>query len=123
LLETHLILQQPGSGATAALYEAFGEYGVSASHLNVVMELGLQESTKAAVRSGVGVTIISRLGVIEELARRVLVEVPIQGMALRRDFYAVYRRASPLTNLARTFLEYVCRTTDETVRQIREGSI
>lgn len=121
LLRTPLILQQHGSGATAALYEALGEYNISASDLDVVMELGLQESTKAAVRSGLGVTIISRLGVIEELGRGVLVEVPIEGIALKRDFYVVYRRDSPLTNLARAFLEYARQTADETVRQIREG--
>jgi DNA-binding transcriptional LysR family regulator len=85
------------------------------------MELGLQESTKAAVRSGLGVTIISRLGVIEDLGRGVLVEVPIEGMELKRNFYVVYRRRSPLTNLARTFLEYAHQEADETVRQIQEG--
>lgn len=116
-----LILQQHGSGATAALYGALGEYDISASHLNIVMELGLQESTKAAVRSGLGVTIISKLGVIEELGRGVLVEVPIEGIALKRHLYAVYRRTSPLTNLARTFLEVVHQTADETVRQIQDG--
>ena len=121
LPNTPLILQQHGSGATAALYEALGEYDISASHLNVVMELGLQESTKAAVRSGLGVTIISKLGVIEELKRGVLVEVPIQDMALKRDFYVVYRRTSPLTNLARTFLDYANRTACETVHQIEDG--
>jgi DNA-binding transcriptional LysR family regulator len=121
LLRTPLILQQHGSGATAALYEALGEYDINAGHLNVMMELGLQESTKAAARSGMGVTIISKLGVIEELERGDLVEVPIEGIELKRDFYIVYRRDSPLTNLARAFLEYARQTADETVRQIQEG--
>jgi DNA-binding transcriptional LysR family regulator len=116
-----LILQQHGSGATAALYEALGEYDINAGHLKVMMELGLQESTKAAARSGMGVTIISKLGVIEELERGDLVEVPIEGIELKRDFYIVYRRDSPLTNLARAFLEYARQTADETVRQIQEG--
>jgi DNA-binding transcriptional LysR family regulator len=121
LLRTPLILQQHGSGATAALYEALGEYDINAGHLKVMMELGLQESTKAAARSGMGVTIISKLGVIEELERGDLVEVPIEGIELKRDFYIVYRRDSPLTNLARAFLEYARQTADETVRQIQEG--
>ena len=116
-----LILQQHGSGATAALYEALEAYDISASHLNVVMELGLQESTKAAVRSGLGVTIISKLGVIEELGRGVLVEVPIQDMTLKRDLYVVYRRTSPLSNLTRAFLEYTTETADEIVQQIQDG--
>lgn len=121
LLETPLILQQHGSGATAALYEALAEYNIRAGNLNAVMELGLQESTKAAVRSGLGVTIISRLGVVEELGRGVLVEVPIEGIRLKRNLYVVYRRASPLTNLARTFLDYACQAANDTVREIEEG--
>jgi DNA-binding transcriptional LysR family regulator len=121
LAEAPVILQQHGSGATAALYDALGKYDIGASHLKVVMELGLQESTKAAVRPGLGVTIISRLGVIEDLGRGVLVEVPIEGMELKRDFYVVYRRTSPLTNLARAFLAYAYERADETVRQIQEG--
>jgi len=121
LLQAPLILQQHGSGATAALHEALSEYNISINHLNVVMVLGLQESTKAAVRSGLGVTIISRLGVIEELKRGVLVEMPIEGVELHRDFYAVYRRTSPLTNLVRTFLEFARQGADETIRQIQNG--
>jgi DNA-binding transcriptional LysR family regulator len=121
LLETAVILQQHGSGATAALYEALAEYNISASDLNAVMELGLQESTKAAVRSGMGVTIISRLGVVEELGRGVLVEVPIQDIALKRSLYVVYRRTSPLTNLARTFVDYARQAAEDTVREIQEG--
>lgn len=120
-LQAPLILQQHGSGATAALYEALNEYNISVSHLNVIMELGLQESTKAAVRSGLGVTIISRLGTIEELKRGVLVEVPVEEIELKRDFYAVYRRTSPLTNLVRAFLEYTRHAASEIVRQIKDG--
>jgi DNA-binding transcriptional LysR family regulator len=121
LLEAPLILQQHGSGATAVLCGALGEYDISASDLNVVMELGLQESTKAAVRSGLGMTIISRLGVIEELTRGVLVEVPVEGVKLQRDFYVVYRRTTPLTNLARAFVEYAHQTGEEVIRQIQSG--
>jgi DNA-binding transcriptional LysR family regulator len=87
------------------------------------MELGLQESTKAAVRSGLGGTIISKLGVVEELKRGILVEVPIEGMALKRDFYIVHRRTSPLTNLAHTFLDHVLEQADEAVEHIQKGFI
>lgn len=116
-----LVLQQSGSGATAALHKALDRYGISVGQLNVVMHLGLQESTKAAVRSGLGATIISRLGAIEDLGRGVLVEVPITSIDLRRDLYIVYRRTSPLTNLAQSFLEYASNAADETIRNIQNG--
>ncbi|MFZ5919286.1 MAG: selenium metabolism-associated LysR family transcriptional regulator [Chloroflexota bacterium] len=106
LLRAPLILQQHGSGAVAALQQALEQHSIDYEQLNVVMEVGLQESTKAAVRAGFGATIISRLGVLEELKRGDLVEVSIEGLEMGRDFYIVYRRTSALTNLARTFLEF-----------------
>lgn len=121
LLHAPLVLQQQGSGATVALYEALREYDISPHDLNVVMELGLQESAKSAVRSGLGVTIVSRLGVMEELARGVLVAVPVDGIDLRRELYTVYRRTSPLTDLAIRFLDYAGQTVDETMCQVQNG--
>jgi DNA-binding transcriptional LysR family regulator len=106
LLSAPLILQQQGSGANEALNQALGEYDIDLNQLNVIMELGLQESSKAAVRAGLGVTIISRLGVIQELQRAALCEVAIEGLELQRNFYIVYRRTTPLTVLARAFLQF-----------------
>jgi DNA-binding transcriptional LysR family regulator len=122
-LQAPLILQQHGSGATAALYETLSEYNINVRQLNVIMELGLQESTKAAVKSGLGMTIISKLGVIGELNRGDLVEVPIEGIELKRDFYVVYRRTSPLTNLARTFIEYAQSHVKQVILQIQSDSL
>ncbi len=107
LLEAPLILQQYGSGATMVIREMLKEYGIDFERLNIVAEIGLQESVKTAVRAGLGVTIISRMGVVEELARGLLVEVPVEGLELNRNLYAVYRRMTPLSNLARTFLDFV----------------
>ncbi len=106
LLQVPLILQQHGSGATEALYQALSEYDLNLNDLNITMELGLQDSTKAAVRAGLGITIISKLGVIQELKEGVLIEIPVEGLELGRDFYSVYRRTSPLTQLARALLVF-----------------
>jgi len=105
-----LILQQPGSGATSALRLALRSQGLRLGALNVVMEAGLQESTKAAVRLGLGATVISRLGVLEELRTGKVVEVDIEGLNLEHDFYIVYHRDWPLSRLASTFIE-VARAT------------
>jgi DNA-binding transcriptional LysR family regulator len=121
LTQAALILQQQGSGATAALCEALANSGIALSELNAVLYLGLQESTKAAVRSGLGVTIISRLGVLEELARGVLVEVPVRGLELTRDFYVTYLRSTPLTALARAFVDFAHSQAEAAVRGIEDS--
>lgn len=121
LFQVPLVLQQSGSGATTALFDALDRYGISIRQLNIVMHLGLQESTKAAVRSGLAATIISRLGVTEELTRKALVEVPITGLDLKREFYIVYRRTSPLSNVAKSFLDFAGGAADETIRKMQNG--
>lgn len=113
LLQAPLVLQQQGSGARATLQEALHRYGITLQQLHPVMEVGLQESTKAAVRSGFGVTIISRLGATDELHRGILIEVPIEDVNMAHDFHVVYLRTLPLPNLARTFLDFARTTAQE----------
>jgi DNA-binding transcriptional LysR family regulator len=118
LLTAPFILQQQGSGATEALRQALSEYDISLHQLNVAMELGLQESSKAAVRAGLGITIISRLGVVQELREGTLCEIPIEGLELQRDFHIVYRRTTPLTTLARTFMTFARPTAEQIIHEI-----
>jgi len=105
LLQIPLVLQQAGSGATRTLRDALQPLGVRIEDLNIVLEVGLQESTKNAVLTGCGGTIISRLGVLNELRTGTLVEIPIAGLDLRHDFHVAYRSSWPLSRLAQAFLE------------------
>ncbi len=108
-LQAPLILQQQGSGATTLLREALAENGLSLEQLNVMMELGLQESTRSAVRAGYGVTIISRLGARGDLARGELVHVPVDDLDLRRSIYICHLRDMALSTVAQNFLEFARR--------------
>lgn len=109
-----LILQQPGSGATSALRDALLSHGLRLEDLNILMEAGLQESTKAAVRFGLGATFISRLGALNELRAGSLVPVRIAHLELEHNFYVVHHRDWPLSRLARRFL----KTAEETAKAI-----
>ena len=53
------------------------------------MELGLQQSVKAAVLDGFGITVISRLAVEREVAEGSLVALTLEGPGLERHFFAV----------------------------------
>lgn len=106
-LRLPLVLQQPGSGATQALRAALRSQGVSLDEVASTLEVGLQESTKSAVRAGLGCTVISRLGVHEELAAGTLVELCVEGLELRQQFYTVELRSVPRTRLAEAFVHTV----------------
>ena len=75
--------------------------------LNIVMELGSTEAVKEAIMGGHGLSILSRVSIRHELAAGSLVEVPIRGLKMKRDFYLVYHRGRPLHPNAEAFREFL----------------
>jgi DNA-binding transcriptional LysR family regulator len=104
LLDIPLILQQRGSGATSVLFDAIKERGLLPVNLKNTMELGLQESTKTAVKAGLGATVISRHAVQDELLLGEFVRINIPDLDLKRNFSICYNKTLPLTNLMNDFL-------------------
>ena len=101
-----LLMQQRGSGVRAVLEEGLRAAGIRPQDLEVAMELGLQQSVKAAVLDGLGVTVISRLTVAPELADGRLVALTIDGHELARDFSVVRPAGRTPTRLTTAFLEF-----------------
>jgi DNA-binding transcriptional LysR family regulator len=99
-----LIMQQPGSGVRSVLMEAFRSAGIREPRMD--MEIGLQQSVKAAVLDGLGVTVISRLAVAREVADGALAIVPIAGEGLARDFHWVRPSGRTPRRVTTAFLEF-----------------
>ena len=102
LAATPLLLRERESG-TRRTYEA----AVAGAGHEVAEPYGVMTSTealKAAVRAGLGATVVSRLTVQEELAKGSLVDVPVTGVNLARDLSAVWpvgRRSAGVVELVR----------------------
>ncbi len=75
--------------------------------LNISMELGSTESVKQALMAGFGVSILSRISIRRELQERTIVNVPIRGLTMQRDFYQVYHSHRPLHPNARAFRKFL----------------
>lgn len=101
-----VILQQRGSGVRDVLERALRAAGLRPSELVVDMELGLQQSVKAAVIDGYGITVISRRAVEPELADGRLAGVAFLGSDLRRDFATVRAVGRTPSRVTTAFLEY-----------------
>ena len=106
LARTPLLMQQRGSGVRAVLEEAFAGAGIRPEDLDVVMELGLQQSVKSGVLSGLGLTVMSRFTVEPELADGRLIAIPIEGHQLARDFSVVRAAGRTPTRLTVAFIEF-----------------
>ncbi len=106
LVAEPMLFQQEGSGVRQALEAAMRESGLRDRDLNVSMELGLQQSVKAAVLDGFGITVISRLAVEREVADGLLVAVPFEAPGIARDFSIVRHAGRTPRRLATAFLEF-----------------
>jgi DNA-binding transcriptional LysR family regulator len=78
--------------------------------LNITMELGSTEAVKEALLAGYGVSILSRTSIKHELAEGSIVEVPIRGLTMTRDFYEVFHKRRPLHPIAQAFREFLKRS-------------
>ncbi len=101
-----MLIQQEGSGVRSVVEAAIRESGLRDRDLTVAMELGLQQSVKAAVLDGFGITVISRLAVEREVADGTLVALRLEGSGLERHFFAVRHAGRTPKRVTTTFLEF-----------------
>jgi len=107
LMEMPFIVRELGSGTRDNMMCLLAQADIEASKLNVVATLGSSASVKEAVKAGLGVSCLSRLAVYEELAREELVEIPLKGLKLKRNFYLIYHKKRTLPNHYQAFCKYL----------------
>ncbi len=113
LLAAPLVVQQEGAGVRTVVERELRAQGIRVRDLNVVAELGLQESAKSAVEAGLGITFLSRLAVERELDEGRLATATVAGLEARRLFYAVRSAARPPGRLVTSFLTFARATLGE----------
>ncbi|GAB7386359.1 selenium metabolism-associated LysR family transcriptional regulator [Bacillaceae bacterium] len=106
LKEVPMILREPGSGTRRVMEDALREQQIDPASLNIVLELGSTEAIKAAVESGLGISIISRSAIKKEEALGTLREVRIKNVSIRRSLYTVYHKERILQPPAEAFLMF-----------------
>jgi LysR family transcriptional regulator, low CO2-responsive transcriptional regulator len=95
-----LVQRESGSGTGKAATDALWEAGVDPARMKVAAHLGSNEAVKRAVIAGVGVSFVSAISVQRELAQGSLVQVPVAGIAIRRQFYLAKRKGRELSPAA-----------------------
>ena len=107
LLAAPLIVQQQGAGIRSVVEQHLKERGIKPAALNVVLEMGLNESAKHAVMAGAGVTYLSKFAVRSEVENGTLAVVRVTDFRILRDFYFVHSRNRVLSRAVTAFLEFL----------------
>ena len=87
LMQEPFITRELGSGTREVVEDKLKRAGVDS--LNVVLELGNSTAIKTAVQAGLGVSILSRRVVLPQLESKMLKQVRINEVALKREFYMI----------------------------------
>jgi LysR family transcriptional regulator, low CO2-responsive transcriptional regulator len=98
------IIREPGSGTRETTEVALRRAG---RPVHTVMELSSNGAIKRAVARGLGITIISRYAVSLELKLGLLVELPVAGFPLHRQWHLVYPRDKRLGSVDEAFLDFL----------------
>lgn len=81
---------------------------------NIVMRLGNVEGLKEAVRGGLGLAVMFRCSVANELASGVLTELQVDGVSEVRPFYLVYNQRKRFSPMQSRLLDFLRAPSNET---------
>ncbi|HET9114799.1 MAG TPA: selenium metabolism-associated LysR family transcriptional regulator [Gaiellaceae bacterium] len=101
-----LVLMQEGAGIRQMIDDELRELGLRLRDLNVQLELGLQESARAAVLGGFGATFISRIAIEGDLAAGTLAVARVEGLEPARDVQLVRATGRAETRVAQAFAAF-----------------
>ena len=104
LAEEPFIAREPGSGTRETTEEVLRE-GHHA--VRPIMVLASNGAIKRAVAQDLGVAVLSRYAAALELQLGLLVELPVEGFPVRRQWHLFYARARHLSPPAAAFLGFL----------------
>ncbi|MCI0525010.1 MAG: LysR family transcriptional regulator [Acidobacteria bacterium] len=104
LAEEQFVAHNVKTPSRTRIFELFAQ---NRTPLNICIELATLETIKDFVRQNVGIAILPRLAVQEEIESDKLVEVPVKGMKIEKILRLIYRRESSLSHAAKSFLDLV----------------
>ena len=89
LRQLPFIVRERGSGTRKSTESLLAHQQQSLDKLNICATLGSSAAVKEAIKANLGISIISRLAIQEELANGKIKEIRIPELTMKRDFYVV----------------------------------
>ena len=104
-----IVMREQGSGTRREFEKILEREGIDPQRLNIVGIFGSTDAIKQAVKEGMGISIISRRSVKDELKCGLLREIKIKDADMSRRFYIITHRKRTLPLLYKTFVEFLLK--------------
>lgn len=106
LMQTPIALRERGSGTLDALLKSLSEHNVRSSDLKIKIRLGGTEALKNFLIADKCLGFMPKPSIIRELAEGDLVEVPVEGLHIKRDFFFIRRKGTDDDGLTSKFIQF-----------------
>jgi DNA-binding transcriptional LysR family regulator len=103
------IVREKGSGTRKLFEESMAAAGIIWSP---AWTCSGADTIKAAVAEGLGISVISRLSVVNEIRSGQLLQATVKGMEFKRKFKVIYHKNKYLTGPMRHFIDICLPTVD-----------
>jgi DNA-binding transcriptional LysR family regulator len=102
-----MIMREEGSGTLKETEKFFKTKGVSFDQIKPAGIFGSTDAVKQAVKAGLGVSILSKVSVADELANKILEQINLVDIHMKRQFYVVTHKKRTLPKLYDTFFYHL----------------
>jgi DNA-binding transcriptional LysR family regulator len=102
-----MILREEGSGTRREVEKILESKGVALEEIEIAGIFGSTDAVKQAVKAGLGISIVSKFSVTDELKYKVLKEIKVKDVQMRRNFYIITHKKRTLPLSYTIFLEHV----------------
>jgi DNA-binding transcriptional LysR family regulator len=106
------IMREQGSGTRMTMLEILEQAGLDSQEFRAVAEMGSTDAIRQAIKAKVGVSILSRRAIADDLQFERLCHIPVQGLSLTRHFYLVTHNKRSRSPIGEAFVDYLIDNRD-----------
>lgn len=107
ILDEPMIMREEGSGTRIESERYLEKVGIDPKSLNIIANMENPESIKRSVRNGIGITVISKLAVIDEIENGLVLQYPFFQKNDGRQLHIVYRKQHLLSKAEESFIKII----------------
>ncbi len=112
LVALPMVFREEGSGTRREVEKFLESEGISFDHMKIAGIFGSTDAVKQAVKAGLGVSILSKFSVADELEHKLLEEIKLTDIHMKRNFYIVTHKKRTLPRLYDLFLKHILAETE-----------
>ncbi|OGW37225.1 MAG: hypothetical protein A2Y97_11695 [Nitrospirae bacterium RBG_13_39_12] len=117
LVKFPMVLREEGSGTRKETENILENKRISFSNIKIAGIFGSTDAVKQAVKAGLGVSILSRYSVTDELKYRILKEIKLSDLQMKRNFYIITHKKRTLPGTYNIFLKHILAESKSMVSQ------